>query len=217
MRSTTPGAACDPKPVLRGWLHLLWFEASLVGGTLLLARAHGARQITAVAIYAASVTGLFGISALYHRGNWGPLRASLAAAPGPRDDLLADRRHRNRRFPARRPQSLCSGRPECAVGLTLAAIVTHLVWMNAPEKLVGAIFIGLGWTAGMAAPQYGSMPASRPGIPDAGRRRALHRRRAVLLPPLADPVPAVFGFHEVFHAYVCAAAACQYIAISLLI
>jgi len=28
-------------------------------------------------------------------------------------------------------------------GLTLAAIVTHLVWMNAPEKLVGAIFIGL--------------------------------------------------------------------------
>jgi len=32
-----------------------------------------------------------------------------------------------------------------------------------------------------------------------------------------DPVPAVFGFHEVFHAYVCAAAACQYVGISLLI
>jgi len=29
------------KPVLRGWLHRLWFEASLVGGTLLLARVHG--------------------------------------------------------------------------------------------------------------------------------------------------------------------------------
>jgi LuxR family maltose regulon positive regulatory protein len=30
-----------------------------------------------------------------------------------------------------------------------------------------------------------------------------------------DPYPAVFGYHEVFHAYVCAAAACQYVAIAL--
>ena len=58
------------KPVLRGWLHLLWFEASLVLGTLLVARAHGAVRITALAIYAASVSAMFGISALYHRGNW---------------------------------------------------------------------------------------------------------------------------------------------------
>ena len=58
------------KPALRGWLHLLWFEASLVLGTLLVARAHGAVRITALAIYAASVSAMFGISALYHRGNW---------------------------------------------------------------------------------------------------------------------------------------------------
>src|SRR5215469_4361738 len=58
------------KPALRGWLHLLWFEVSLVFGTLLLARAHGATRITACAIYTASVSGMFGISALYHRGNW---------------------------------------------------------------------------------------------------------------------------------------------------
>ncbi len=43
------------KPALRGWLHLLWFEVSLVSGTLLLARAHGATRITASAIYTASV------------------------------------------------------------------------------------------------------------------------------------------------------------------
>ena len=58
------------KPVLRGWLHLLWFEASLVLGTLLVVRAHTAAQTAAVAIYAVSVSALFGISALYHRGNW---------------------------------------------------------------------------------------------------------------------------------------------------
>jgi hemolysin III len=37
-----------------------------------------------------------------------------------------------------------------------------------------------------------------------------HRRRP-------DPVPAVFGFHEVFHAFVCAAAACQFVAIAVFI
>jgi len=58
------------KPVLRGWLHLFWFAASLVLGPLLLARAHGATQITAVAVYSVSVSALFGFSALYHRGSW---------------------------------------------------------------------------------------------------------------------------------------------------
>ena len=58
------------KPALRGWLHLVWFEASLVLGTLLVAGAHGAMRITALAIYAASVSAMFGISALYHRGTW---------------------------------------------------------------------------------------------------------------------------------------------------
>jgi hemolysin III len=32
-----------------------------------------------------------------------------------------------------------------------------------------------------------------------------------------DPVPSVFGYHEVFHTYVCLAAACQYVAIALYI
>src|SRR6476469_3695056 len=61
-----------PKPVWRGWLHLVWFEASVVIGTLLIANEHGALRITAAAIYAGSVSGLLGISALYHRGNWHP-------------------------------------------------------------------------------------------------------------------------------------------------
>jgi hemolysin III len=29
-----------------------------------------------------------------------------------------------------------------------------------------------------------------------------------------NPYPSVFGYHEVFHAYVCAAATCQYVAIA---
>src|SRR5215467_13201560 len=58
------------KPAWRGWLHLLWFEVSLVFGTLLLARAHGGTPVRATAMYAASVSGMLGISALYRRGSW---------------------------------------------------------------------------------------------------------------------------------------------------
>ena len=59
------------KPLLRGWLHLICFEASLVLGTLALVGAHGRVRITAMAVFAASVSAMFGTSALYHRGNWG--------------------------------------------------------------------------------------------------------------------------------------------------
>src|ERR1700761_2407381 len=58
------------KPLLRGWLHTLWFGASMVFGTMLLAGAQGATKITAAATYAVSVSALFGVSALYHRGTW---------------------------------------------------------------------------------------------------------------------------------------------------
>ena len=42
----------------------------LESGPLLLSRAHGAAQTTAIAVYSLSVSALFGFSALYHRGTW---------------------------------------------------------------------------------------------------------------------------------------------------
>ena len=60
------------KPVLRGWLHLLWFGASLVAGVLLLARGHGARRSPHSRVYAHQRQRLVRGSALYHRGTWGP-------------------------------------------------------------------------------------------------------------------------------------------------
>src|ERR1700689_5477658 len=58
------------KPLLRGWMHLVWFEACLVLGTLALVHTHGAVRITGLAIFVVSVSAMFGVSAFYHRGNW---------------------------------------------------------------------------------------------------------------------------------------------------
>jgi hemolysin III len=202
------------KPLLRGWLHLLWFAASLVLGPLLVIRAHGATRITALIIYAVSVSGLFGFSALYHRGNW----------------TAAWRRRLQRLDHAMiffliagtaTPAFLLTGRGTFGFAgliamwtLTLTAAAIHLTWMDAPELLVGATFVGLGWAAGLALPGVWIHAGAAAGVLmiaggmlyTAGAL-SYHRRRP-------DPSPSVFGFHEVFHAYICAAAACQYIAIA---
>ena len=205
------------KPLLRGWLHLLWFAASLVLGPLLVIRAHGATRITALIIYAVSVSGLFGFSALYHRGNW----------------TAAWRRRLQRLDHAMiffliagtaTPAFLLAARGTFGlVGLivlwtlTLTAAVIHMAWMSAPERVVGGTFIGLGCVAGLALPAVwihnGIVPAVlilAGGVLYTAGAISYHRRRP-------DPRPSVFGYHEVFHTYVCAAAACQYAAIALFI
>jgi hemolysin III len=205
------------KPVLRGWLHLLWFEASLVFGTLLLVRAHGATRITAVAVYAASVSALFGISALYHRGNWTPawnrrlqrldhaMIFFLIAGTATPVFLLAA------------PGTFGTVCLIVLWSLTLTAAVIHLTWMNAPEWVVGGTFVALGWIAGLCLPAVWIHAGVAPGalmlaggvLYTAGAL-SYHRRRP-------DPYPAVFGYHEVFHACVCAGATCQFVAIALFV
>jgi len=140
------------KPLLRGWLHLFWFAASLVLGIILLVRTRGHTRITAGAIYATSVSALFGASALYHRGNW-----------------TSAWRQRLQRLDHMMIFFLIAGTATPAfllawpgpVGLTclivvwalaIAAAVVHMAWMNAPELIVGGTFIGLGWVAGLGLP-----------------------------------------------------------------
>ncbi len=205
------------KPVLRGWLHLIWFGASLVLGTLLLARAHGPARITAIAIYAASVSALFGISALYHCGNWTDTwRRRLQRLDHAMIFFLI--------AGTATPAFLLAMRGAfgltCVIvmwSLTLTAGAVHMARMVLPERLVGAMFLGLGWVAGLALPGVWIHAGAAPGalmlagglLYTAGAI-SYHRRRP-------DPYPSVFGYHEVFHAYVCAAATCQFIAIALLI
>ena len=204
------------KPVLRGWLHLVWFCASLVAGPLLVARGHGVRQVTALVVYALSVSGLFGISALYHRGTWSP---AWSVRLQRLDHLMIFFLIAGTATPALLLAVRGAYGLTCLIvmwTLVLAAAGLHLSWMSAPEALVGATFIGLGSLAGLALPEVWIQAGVVPGmlmlagglIYIAGAL-SYHRRRP-------DPSPVVFGYHEVFHACVCAAATCQYVSITLI-
>ena len=64
----------DTRPRMRGWLHLFAFFGAIIAGAVLisLAAVLGPRAGFSVALYCLTILGLFGVSALYHRGNWGP-------------------------------------------------------------------------------------------------------------------------------------------------
>src|ERR1700761_8090315 len=68
-------AVAELKPRLRGWLHAYAAALSIASGATLIAVAAALRGGSAgatTAIYAATVTLLFGTSALYHRLAWQP-------------------------------------------------------------------------------------------------------------------------------------------------
>ena len=205
------------KPLLRGWLHLISFEVSLVVGTLALARAHGGVRMAALAVFAASVSAMFGTSALYHRVNWaGVWHRRLQRLDHAMIFLLIA----GTATPAFLVDTHGTARVVGLVAiwaLTVTACVIRMAWMNVPELLAGGIFVGLGWVAGLSLPAVWLHSGAVAGILmlaggllyTAGAL-SYHRR-------WPNPSPAVFGYHEVFHVYVCAAAACQYTAIALFI
>lgn len=160
---------------------------------------------------------MLGASALYHRGNWTDAwRRRLQRLDHAMIFLLI--------AGTATPTFLLAThgvvRVACLIMiwvLTLTAAAIHMAWMTAPEVVVGATFVGLGWVAGLALPGVWlhSGPAAGAlmlagGLLYTAGALSYHRR-------WPNPYPAVFGYHEVFHVYVCAAVTCQYAAIALFI
>jgi hemolysin III len=203
------------KPRLRGVVHHYAFLASLVAGGVLVARAPSSRALAAVLIYGASLSALLGVSALFHRVHW-----SLAA----------------RRWMSRLDHAMIAvliagtftpfamlalaGRHGDAllavvwVGAFVAAAL-HVVWIDAPKWLSAALYVVLGWVGLVAMPDLAasvgwattSLVVAGGLIYSAGALVYACRR--------PDPLPAVFGYHEVFHALVVVAAALHYVAVAL--
>jgi hemolysin III len=205
------------KPLMRGWLHLTWFGASLLAGTFLLVAVHSVRQAVGVGIYAGCLSGLFGVSALYHLGDWGPAASRLLQRA---DHLMIFLLIAGTATPVFLLAAPGAYGLVCLIvlwSLTAVGIAVHLARMNAPEWLVGGAFIGLGVVNALALPALWTNAGSAAailaiagGLLYIAGAVAYHRRRP-------DPLPSVFGYHEVFHAFVCAAATCHYVLIVLLV
>ena len=201
------------KPRLRGVLHQWAFFASLVTGATLVLLASGTRATVALAVYAAAVSGLFGASALYHRITWSPAaRRWMRRLDHSMIFLLIAGTYTPFAL------LLMSGALATVVLVVvwagaLGGIVLKLVWIDAPKWLVAVVYVALGWVAVVALPQLvSSAGVAAVTLVIAGG--LLYTAGAVIYAlRRPDPVPAVFGYHEVFHALVIAAAALHYAAV----
>jgi len=206
------------KPRLRGVSHQWAFFVSLLTGCALVATAPGGRATVAAAIYAVSVAGLFGSSALYHRITW----ASAAARRWMRRldhsmifVLIAG---------TYTPFALLALKGTLATAILVAVwagaaagVVMKLVWIDAPKWVVALTYVLLGWVAVAAFPQlYDAVGLT--GITMVAGGGLLYTAGAVVYAlRRPDPVPTVFGYHEVFHVLVIVAAALQYAVVAFFV
>lgn len=202
------------KPRLRGKSHGVAFFVALLAGIALVAAAEGQTAKIACAVYAASLCLLLGVSALYHLVNW--------TAPAARQ--------RMRRLDHSAIFVLIAGTytplaftldPDStfrmlAVAWTGAAlgVLKALFWVHGPKWIVAVLAVAVGWLAVFyAVPLLGTIglgPVLWMGL--GGVLYSLGALVYALKRP--DPWPSTFGYHEVFHALVIAAAICHFIAVS---
>jgi hemolysin III len=96
----------------------------------------------------------------------------------------------------------------------LAGAIFNLLWTNAPAWLLAAVYISLGWVAVVAVSQL-TATIGVAGLALLGLGGLLYTAGAVIYAvERPNPFPGVFGYHEVFHALVIAAAAIQYAVIA---
>ncbi|HXG74987.1 MAG TPA: hemolysin III family protein [Gaiellaceae bacterium] len=208
--------AAGAKPRLRGVLHELGFYAALGLGAALVLTAEPGRPRLAALVFAACIAACFGLSALYHRPTWSPgVRGWLARLDHAGIYLLIAGTYT--------PFGLIVLSPGWAVpvlavvwGGALAATVTKLVWVRAPKWLSAAIGLALGWSGVAAFSELLEVPP--PGLLLVLAGGVLYSAGAVVYVRRApDPLPRVFGYHEVFHLLTLAAAGCQYAAIAFFV
>jgi hemolysin III len=204
----------DLIPRLRGVSHAWAFWFAIAAATLLVWVADGRDARVAALIYGVGLCALFGASATYHRwrGNprWKPVLRRIdhstifvfiAASYTPVALLVLEGTLRVVVL-----GSVWAG--------ALAGVVMSVAWIHAPRVLVAACYIAVGWVAVVAMPELlDARGAALPLLLLAGG--LLYSLGAVAYATQKpNPWPRTFGFHEVFHALVIAAALVHFVAIA---
>ena len=196
-----------PIPLLRGVSHQIAAFVSLVAGTALVVAARTPRGRWAALVYGASLFTLFSVSAVYHRRRTWSRRARrivrrldhsvifllIAGTYTPLAALVGGAR----------------GTALLAVAWTGAAlgIMKVNLWTRAPKRVGIALYVLLGWAAAPAFPTLAARLGAGPILLLLAGGLAYTVGAVVYATRRPNPYPRVFGYHEVFHALVVAAAA----------
>jgi hemolysin III len=214
-KEATVEAIAAVKPKLRGVSHEWAFFMSLGFGTALIILAETPRATLAVAIYAVSLSALFGTSALYHRVNWSRPQARqwmrrldhsmifflIAGTYTPFALLVLD-------------GTLAMAILAVVWIGAIAGAIVEMIWIDHPKWASALIYLSLGWVAVATFPElWSSMGVAGALLVAAGG--LLYTAGAVVYAvQRPNPSPAIFGYHEIFHLLVIAAAIAHFAAVA---
>ncbi len=201
-------------PRLRGVLHAYAFWFALAAAVALVALSPGGTARLAAAVYGLGLCGLFAASAIYHRWRWNPrlkpmlrrvdhsmIFVFIAASCTPVALLVLDH-------------------PLSTIVLVsvwagaLAGVGFSLAWIDAPRPLTAAAYVAVGWVVVIAAPQVVHVVGLPVALLLAAGGLLYSIGATIYATQRPDPWPRTFGFHEVFHTLVIAAALVHFVAIA---
>lgn len=204
----------EVKPTWRGWIHAGTFPVAIALGVILVVLADGAAAKVSSAIFVASSLLLFGTSALYHRINWSPrVKAIFKRIDHSNIFLLIAGSYTPITV-------LCLEQPKAAILLWLIwggaalGVGFRIFWIGAPRWLYVPLYILLGWAAVLFIVDFFQANAVMMTlILIGGIFYTLGAVAYGLKRP--NPVPGVFGFHEIFHTFTLLAFLCHWTGIFL--
>jgi len=203
------------KPRWRGVLHQYAFFASILPVVLLVLAAPTTKAAVAAGVYGASLAALLGISALYHRVTWSP-RARLWM--GKLDLAMIFLLIAGSYTPV---ALLALHPPLSTVVLWLvwcaaaAGIVLKLVWTSPPKWASAVVYVAMGSLGAVFLPEIArSVGGAAVALLVTGGILYIVGALVYAL-QRPDPLPAIFGYHEIFHALVVVAAAVHYVAVAV--
>lgn len=205
-----------PRPRWRGRLHAWAFFASIPAGIALVILADGVAATVGAAVYAATLLGLFGTSAAYHR---------LAQSLGAKRVMQRLDHSMIYLLIAGTYVPLCLvalprswGIPLLSVvgGLAVIGVILKLAaFESTPAKIVSySLYLVMGWAAVVAAPALFQHLTGTQIALIVGGGIAYTVGFPVLVARRPNPWPATFGYHEIWHCLVVLAAALHFAAVA---
>ncbi len=201
------------KPQLRGVSHLVAAVVALVFATALVASAPTDRATLVSVVYGIGLVGMYGVSAIYHRGKWSPTARELM---------------RRLDHSAIFIMIAGTGTPLFVLGVggvygqallaavwggALVGIMQSVLQSKRATWIVALPYVVVGWIGVAAVPGLFESLGLKGVALMLGGGVIYTVGAAIYAMRRPNPIPAVFGYHEVFHALVIIASVLHFVVI----
>jgi hemolysin III len=188
------------KPRLRGWSHAVAALGAIAMTALMLAATvHDLPRFLSVLVFGLSLITLYVVSAIYHIGTWQGRRATMLLALDHANIFL---------LIAGTYTPICVNvltgwvRPAALIGiwvLAAAGIATSVVTLHVPRWLLTALYLGMGWGSLLLLPSVTQVLPVAATLLLIGGGLLYTIGALIYIFGHPNPLPHLFGFHEIFH------------------